>query len=87
MAHRLAVVRAVPPRAAAPGGGCARTRSICPPGWPRRRWRWGLAADYIVFYNSSRWIKDVPRYARQLRPRDHYELDGLVQGYVLLRRV
>ncbi|MGJ5827363.1 DUF2079 domain-containing protein [Streptomyces ossamyceticus] len=46
-----------------------------------------LAPDYIVFTNSSRWVEDVPRYARQLHPRHRYELDGLVQGYVLLRRV
>jgi uncharacterized membrane protein len=46
----------------------------------------GLTPDYIVFNNSSRWVKDVPGYARQLHPRARYELRGLVQGYVLLKR-
>ncbi|GHH87335.1 DUF2079 domain-containing protein [Streptomyces capitiformicae] len=46
----------------------------------------GLTPDYIVFNNSSRWVKDVPGYARQLHPRAQYELRGLVQGYVLLKR-
>jgi uncharacterized membrane protein len=66
-------------------GPISRLTSRCRVFWIGRTK--GLAPDYIVFNNSSRWVEDVPRYARQLHPRDHYELDGLVQGYVLLRRV
>jgi uncharacterized membrane protein len=66
-------------------GPISRLTSRCRVFWIGRTK--GLAPDYIVFNNSSRWVEDVPRYARQLHPRDRYELDGLVQGYVLLRRV
>ncbi|MDX2933140.1 DUF2079 domain-containing protein [Streptomyces ipomoeae] len=45
-----------------------------------------LEPDYIVFNNSSRWVKDVPLYARQLHPDARYELLGVIQGYVLLKR-
>jgi uncharacterized membrane protein len=66
-------------------GPISRLTSRCRVFWIGRTK--GLAPDYIVFNNSSRWVEDVPRYARQLHPGDRYELDGLVQGYVLLRRV
>lgn len=65
-------------------GPIARLTSRCRVFWIGRAK--GLTPDYIVFNNSSRWVKDVPGYARQLHPRARYELRGLVQGHVLLKR-
>ena len=65
-------------------GPISRLTSRCRVFWIGRTK--GLAPDYIAFNNSSRWVKDVPGYARQLHPRDRYELRGVIQGYVLLKR-
>lgn len=65
-------------------GPTARLASRCRVFWIGRAK--GLTPDYIVFNNSSRWVKDVPGYTRQLHPSAQYELRGLVQGYVLLKR-
>ncbi|UUU33362.1 DUF2079 domain-containing protein [Streptomyces sp. CA-210063] len=65
-------------------GPISRLTSRCRVFWIGRAK--GLAPDYIVFNNASRWVKDVPGYARQLHPRDRYELRGVIQGYVLLKR-
>ncbi|MGW0706056.1 DUF2079 domain-containing protein [Streptomyces sp. NPDC002643] len=45
-----------------------------------------LEPDYIVFNNNSKWVRDVPLYARQLHPDARYQLAGVIQGYVLLKR-
>lgn len=45
-----------------------------------------IEPDYIVFNNSSRWVKDVPLYTRRLHPDARYEPRGVIQGYVLLKR-
>jgi uncharacterized membrane protein len=65
-------------------GPISRLTSRCRVFWIGRTK--GLAPDYIVFDNASRWVEDVPGYARQLHPRDRYELRGVIQGYVLLER-
>ncbi|MFE7837878.1 DUF2079 domain-containing protein [Streptomyces sp. NPDC057474] len=65
-------------------GPITRLTSRCRVFWMGRTK--GLAPDYIVFNNSSRWVKDVPGFARQLHPRDEYVLRGVIQGYVLLER-
>lgn len=65
-------------------GPIARLTSRCRVFWIGRAQ--GIAPDYIVFDNRSRWVKDVPGYARQLHPRDTYTLRGVIQGYVLLER-
>ncbi|QFQ97962.1 DUF2079 domain-containing protein [Streptomyces phaeolivaceus] len=65
-------------------GPIARLTSRCRVFWIGRTK--GLAPDYIVFNNNSRWVKDVPGFARQLHPRDTYTLRGVIQGYVLLKR-
>ncbi|MBZ3908619.1 MULTISPECIES: DUF2079 domain-containing protein [Streptomyces] len=62
----------------------ARLTSRCRVFWIGRTK--GLAPDYIVFNNNSRWVKDVPAFARQLHPRDTYVLRGVIQGFVLLKR-
>ncbi|MFF9039458.1 DUF2079 domain-containing protein [Streptomyces sp. NPDC014892] len=65
-------------------GPIARLTSRCRVFWIGRTK--GLAPDYIVFNNNSRWVKDVPAFARQLHPRDTYVLRGVIQGFVLLER-
>ncbi|MGW0845216.1 DUF2079 domain-containing protein [Streptomyces sp. NPDC002787] len=65
-------------------GPISRLTSRCRVFWIGRTK--GLAPDYIVFNNASGWVKDVPGYARQLHPRDEYALQGVIQGYVLLKR-
>ncbi|MEE1830404.1 DUF2079 domain-containing protein [Streptomyces sp. SP17KL33] len=65
-------------------GPIARLTSRCRVFWIGRTK--GLAPDYIVFNNNSRWVKDVPAFARQLHPRDTYVLRGVIQGFVLLKR-
>ncbi|MFF7390935.1 DUF2079 domain-containing protein [Streptomyces scabiei] len=65
-------------------GPIARLTSRCRVFWIGRAK--GLAPDYIVFNNRSRWVKDVPAFARQLHPRDTYVLRGVIQGFVLLKR-
>ncbi|MBD9727165.1 DUF2079 domain-containing protein [Streptomyces caniscabiei] len=65
-------------------GPIARLTSRCRVFWIGRTK--GLAPDYIVFNNNSRWVKDVPAFARQLHPHDTYVLRGVIQGYVLLKR-
>lgn len=65
-------------------GPIARLTSRCRVFWIGRAK--GLAPDYIVFNNRSRWVKDAPAFARQLHPRDTYTLWGVIQGYVLLKR-
>ncbi|UUU22684.1 DUF2079 domain-containing protein [Streptomyces sp. DSM 40750] len=66
-------------------GPISRLTSRCRVFWIGRAK--GLTPDYIVFNNASRWVKDVPGYARQLHPRARYELKGVIQGYVLLGRI
>ncbi|WP_200307489.1 DUF2079 domain-containing protein [Streptomyces adelaidensis] len=66
-------------------GPISRLTSRCRVFWIGRAK--GIAPDYIVFNNTSHWVKDAPGYARQLHPRERYELRGVIQGYVLLRRV
>lgn len=66
-------------------GPISRLTSRCRVFWIGRAK--GLAPDYIVFNNASGWVKDAPGYARQLHPRDRYALGGVIQGYVLLKRM
>nr|WP_240634737.1 MULTISPECIES: DUF2079 domain-containing protein [Streptomyces] len=46
----------------------------------------GVTPDFIAVDNTSRSIRDVRAYARQLHPRAEYDVTGAAQGYVLLKR-
>ncbi|WP_416981807.1 DUF2079 domain-containing protein [Streptomyces sp. T028] len=45
-----------------------------------------ITPDYIALNNSSRWIKDIEAYARQLHPDAGYTLLDAAHGYVVLER-